>query len=519
MATVQDYRQARRIGQISLTNLIARNIAEGGGFGSVGRAVSQKFAAKKTRIREAFDPLNIASMMVGRTKLGTAILGRMMGRSAEDIQYFARKGAGREAAYDPFFARVGAGSLQPVKQSEGMADTFAKLYNLIKKNIDDETKRREIEKNFREEQALEDERRFNELLAAITGGARPKATPIEKKEGGGLLDFIKGIVSGFTGMLGKLKDGLFWMFDALSPVIKMLGTGLLKIFEALLAAGKTLLQFLASPAGFITAIAVAQIGASLKATSDVEQKIEKAAAEGDIGTVTTEVMKRPAAQSALGAEFQDPMKFSDARAETKKELEAAAKNGSPKAQQALKEFDKQELTSKYAEDYLRKKGYEVDEGGVYLATKKDTGVLGFGKEKVSKQLAEEALSYGRKRAESETKVSPVPTKPKAPISSAPSTPSTPAASSAPMPSAPAAATPAPSTPSMPPVMTATNQNIELQDEMNVAMSNAPMIFNKSSTNGMNLPGSDMGTVTGAAAVRNDSLDNIMDNLRRRTSVM
>jgi hypothetical protein len=511
MATAQDYRQARRIGQISLTDLIARNIAEGGGVGSVGRAVSQKFAAKKTRIREAFDPLNIASMMVGRTKLGTAILGRMMGRSADDIQYFARKGAGRDAAYDPFFARVGSGSLQPVKQNEGMGDTFAKLYNLIKKNIDDETKRREIEKNFREEQSLEDERRFNELLAAITGGARPKATPVEKKEGGGLLDFIKGLLSSFTGM-----------FSALSPVIKMLGSGLLKIFEALLVAGKTLLQFLASPTGFITAIAVAQIGASLKATSDVEQKIEKAAAEGDIGTVTTEVMKRPAAQSALGAEFQDPMKFSDARAETKKELEAAAKNGSPKAQQALKEFDKQELTSKYAEDYLKKKGYEVDEGGVYLATKKDTGVLGFGKEKVSKQLAEEALTYGKKRAESETKVSPVPKAPKAPqapTSSAPST-STPAASSTLMPSAPgAAATPAPSTPSMPPVMTATNQNIELQDEMNISMSNAPMVFNKSSTNGINLPGSDMGTATGAAAVRNDSLDNIMDNLRRRTSVM
>lgn len=507
MATAQDYRQARRTGQISLTDLIARNIAEGGGFGSVGKAVSQKFAAKRTRIREAFDPLNIASMMVGRTKLGTAILGRMMGRSADDIQYFARKGAGREAAYDPFFARVGSGSLQPVKQNEGMGDTFAKLYNLIKKNIDDETKRREIEKNFREEQSLEDERRFNELLAAITGGARPKATPVEKKEGG-LLDFIKGLLSSFTGM-----------FSALSPVIKMLGSGLLKIFEALLAAGKTLLQFLASPTGFITAIAVAQIGASLKATSDVEQKIEKAAAEGDIGTVTTEVMKRPAAQSALGAEFQDPMKFSDARAETKKELEAAAKNGSPKAQQALKEFDKQELTSKYAEDYLRKKGYEVDEGGVYLATKKDTGFLGFGKEKVSKQLAEEALSYGKKRAESETKVSPVPKTPKAPTQSAPST-STPAASSAPTPSAPAgAATPAPSAPSMPPVMTATNQNMELQDELNVSMSNAPMIFNKSSTNGINLGGQDAGTATGAAPVRDDALGNIINKLQRRGSVM
>jgi hypothetical protein len=516
MATVQDYRQARRIGQISLTDLIARNIAEGGGFGSVGKAISQKFAARKTRIKEAFDPLNIASMMVGRTKLGTAILGRMMGRSAEDIQYFARKGAGREATYDPFFSRVGAGSLQPVKQNEGMADAFAKLYNLIKKNIDDETRRKEIEKNFREEQALEDERRFNELLAAITGKAKPTATPVEKKEGGGLLDFIKGLLAGFKDMVNKVKDGLFWLYETLSPVVKMLGSGLLKIFEAMLAAGKTLLQFLASPAGFVTAIAVAQIAASLKATSDVEQKIEKAAAEGDIGTVTTEVMKRPAAQSALGAEFQDPMKFSEARAETRKELEAAASKGSPQAQTALKEFDKQELTSKYAEDYLRKKGYEVDEGGVYLATKKDTGVLGFGKEKVSKQLAEEALSYGRKRAESEGKVSPAPKTPKSPTTPASSTP-TPAASSASKP-APPVASPVSSAPSMPPVVSATDQNMNLQGEYMTA-DTPPIIFNKAATTGVSLPDNEMGTVTGAASIRDDALENIMANLRKRSTVM
>lgn len=516
MATVQDYRQARRTGQISLSNLIARNIAEGQGFGSVGKAISQKFTARKTRIKEAFDPLNIASMLVGRSKLGTAILGRMMGRGAEDIQYFARKGAGREAAYDPFFARVSPGSLQPVKQSDGTADVFAKIYNLLKKNIDDETKRREVEKNFREEQALEDERRFNELLAAITGSARPKATLVDKKEGGSLLDFIKGILSGFTGMLGKIKDGLLWMFNALSPVIKMLGSGLLKIFEALIAAGKALFQFLASPVGFVTAIAVAQIASSLKATSDVEQKIEKAASEGDIGTVTTEVMKRPAAQSALGAEFQDPMKFSDARAETKKELEAAAKNGSPKAQQALKEFDKQELTSKYAEDYLRKKGYEVDEGGVYLATKKDTGFLGFGKEKVSKQLAEEALSYGKKRAESEGKVSPVPKTPKAATTT--STP-TPVPSTAPAPSAPVPVSPVSTAPSMPTVATATNQNMELESAAMDFTQSAPMIFNKNSTNGINLGGQDAGTATGAAPVRDDALENIMNKLQRRSSVM
>ncbi len=256
MATAQDYRQARRTGQISLTDLIARNIAEGGGFGSVGKAVSQKFAAKRTRIREAFDPLNIASMLVGRTKLGTAILGRMMGRSADDIQYFARKGAGREAAYDPFFARVSPGSLQPVKQSEGVADVFAKIYNLLKKNIDDETKRREVEKNFREEQSLEDERRFKELLAAITSSARPKATPVEKKEGGGLLDFIRSMFGNIKDMFTNLMKFLDPFINLAKTIMTSFGTGFLSLIARLGA-------FLLSPVGIalLGLLTVAALGA------------------------------------------------------------------------------------------------------------------------------------------------------------------------------------------------------------------------------------------------------------------
>jgi hypothetical protein len=511
MATIQDYREARRTGQISLTNLIARNIAEGEGFGSVGKAISQKIKARGTRIKEAFDPLNIASMLVGRTKLGTAILGRMMGRSAEDIQYFARKGAGRDAAYDPFFARSPR-SLQPVRQNESMADIYAKLYALIKKQIEEENKRKEINENFREEREMEDERRHKQLLVAIRG--KGKATPVAKKEGGGLLDLIKGL-------FGQLKSGLLWLFAAVTPLIAMLGKGLMAIFEAMLAAGKSLLSFLASPAGFITAIATAQIAAALKGTSDVETKIEKAAEKGDIGTVTTEVMKRPAAQSALGAEFQDPMKFSEARTETRKELKAAADKGSTEAKSALQKFDKEELTSKYAEDYLTKKGYDVDEGGVYLATKKGTSTLGFGGEKVPRKLAEEALIYGRKKAESESKATPVSKKATPSPETKGSTPSSspaPAAASAPS-AAPAAATPAPSLPATPPVAIATDQNMQLESESMYSMQSAPMIFNKNATTGVNLGGQDTGTATGAAPIRDDAIEDIINKLQRRASVM
>ena len=520
MATIQDYREARRTGSISLTNLIARNIAEGGGFGSVGQAISQKIKARGTRIKEAFDPLNIASMLVGRSKLGTAILGRMMGRGAEDIQYFARKGAGRDAAYDPFFARSPR-SLQPVRQNEGMADIYAKLYALIKKQIEEENKRKQTEENFQEEREIEDDRRHKEMLVAIRGKGKGKATPVGKKEGGGLFDLIKGMFSGLTGFLNNLKEGLVWMFGAMKPIITMLGKGLLAIFEAMIAAGKSFLTFLASPAGFITAIATAQIASALKGTSDVETKIEKAAEKGDIGTVTTEVMKRPAAQSALGAEFQDPMKFSEARTETRKELKAAADKGSTEAKSALQKFDKEELTSKYAEDYLTKKGYDVDEGGVYLATKKGTSTLGFGGEKVPRKLAEEALIYGRKKAESESKATPVSKKATPSPETKGSTPSSspaPAAASAPS-AAPAAATPAPSLPATPPVVTATGQNMELESESMYTMQSAPMIFNKSATTGVNLGGQDTGTATGAAPIRDDAIEDIINKLQRRSSVM
>jgi hypothetical protein len=51
------------------------------------------------------------------------------------------------------------------------------------------------------------------------------------------------------------------------------------------------------------------------------------------------------------------------------------------------------------------------------------------------------------------------------------------------------------------------------------MQSAPMIFNKSSTNGINLGAPDAGTVTGAAPIRNDALENIINKLQRRSSVM
>ena len=85
-----DYRLAKQIRGAKFTDLMAANIVKGGStIGSFGKAFSQKSKARATRIKEKFDPLNIAKFLTGGSKLAPAILGRLLGRSQRDIEYFS----------------------------------------------------------------------------------------------------------------------------------------------------------------------------------------------------------------------------------------------------------------------------------------------------------------------------------------------------------------------------------------------------------------------------------------------
>ena len=62
------YQEARRLRGTGLLDLAAQNIALGNGvIGSLGSAMSSKFKAKVTGIKESFDPLNIAKKLTRRT--------------------------------------------------------------------------------------------------------------------------------------------------------------------------------------------------------------------------------------------------------------------------------------------------------------------------------------------------------------------------------------------------------------------------------------------------------------------
>jgi hypothetical protein len=376
-----EYGKAEAIRKTSIGDLIAKNLVEGKGIGeSIKGGVTDKIKAIGTGIKEKFDPMNMAKSIGGN--FGAALYGKVRGRPQKDLEYFTgiekeeskKNKNGEKKSYDvvtkkgknknPLNTTIGAGSRPlPLRKNDSVSDVAAKLFSLLRKSYEDKKLQMELEKNFEGERKEESARRhkeFIEALLGITGGTVSAQSKAESK-GFDIADMINKAIENALGNIDKSS----WLTRILSLP------------------------------GFLAA---ASIASSLYLTSIVEKKIETAAKEGDIGTTTTEIMKRPAAQSALGAEFQEPMKFSDARDETRKELKAAADKGSQKAKDALKQMDVEDRISTYAAEYLKGKGYEVDEGGVYLASKKGTGFLGFGKERISKKLADEALEYGKNKA-------------------------------------------------------------------------------------------------------------------------
>ena len=207
------YQEARRIRETTLKDLILRNVDRGqGALGSVGSALaerfnlSKRFSAKVTGIKERLDPLNIAKKLTGN--VGSALLGRALGRSQEDIRYFSGKGklgSYRGITQDndldnllpAVYTKVSDGQRQRMKKGDSTADVLAKLYNLFKKNYENEEKRKEIDINFKYKEEKKKQERHEELLGAIsriTGGVvttkAKKVKEPQKKEGPDFLSII-----------------------------------------------------------------------------------------------------------------------------------------------------------------------------------------------------------------------------------------------------------------------------------------------------------------------------------------
>ena len=213
-----EYKKAAEIRNKGLLSLIAENkFREGKGLGaSIGGAISQKFKAKATGIKESFDPLNIVRKMTGKGTFGriaTTIAGRAMGKSEKDISYFG--GYTKKVKHHYVDTNVsplehdgeyGGSSHEPI------AGILGEMYQFMQQTHEVDKKDYEIQQAFLEEQNSDAETRHKQLVRAIKKYVKVPTKEAEKSEGGGILDWIMNFVN-------KIKDGIM---ASLGPIFKFL---------------------------------------------------------------------------------------------------------------------------------------------------------------------------------------------------------------------------------------------------------------------------------------------------------
>jgi hypothetical protein len=203
-----NYQQAEKIRNKSFGSLLGEQ--EGGLGTSLKKTLSLKSQARMTGIKEKFDPLNIAKFLTGGSNFAPAALGKLFGRSKEDIARFSGS-----KLKDVSGTATKIGSLEGENQT---LDMLMKIYEFMQKTQEDKIAQRDAENNFAEENKLEKERRHKELIEAITGkkyygkASATKTPADDKKEEDttiaafGLKDFGKTALKGL-GTLAKFAMG------------------------------------------------------------------------------------------------------------------------------------------------------------------------------------------------------------------------------------------------------------------------------------------------------------------------
>jgi hypothetical protein len=235
-----NYQEAKKIREKSYISYLTEKLSEGQGVGSAIKAtLSDKSKARSKGFSEKFDPLNIAKFMTGGSKFAPALLGSMLGRTQQDIQYFAGTKKAKEVGGT-------ATKIGQLDSDNNVMDILSKIYTLLKTTNDNDTQRRAKEGNFKEEQELERERRHKALIEAITGKKQTStATPTATKadNDSGLLSTILGIV---TGLIGDAIKGVMSVISGITSFISMIasafgGGGLASIGKILFGLGRFLL--------------------------------------------------------------------------------------------------------------------------------------------------------------------------------------------------------------------------------------------------------------------------------------
>jgi len=177
------YQQAERLRSKSFGSLLGEQ--EGGLSESLRKTLSIKGQARMTGIKEKFDPLNIAKFLTGGSNFVPAALGKLFGRSKEDIARFSGsklKDVGGTAT-----------KIDTLESENQTLDMLMKIYEFMQKSHEDKITQRQLENSYAEERELEKDRRHKQLIDAITGKPREvkeKQTAEKVKEDSGIVNDI-----------------------------------------------------------------------------------------------------------------------------------------------------------------------------------------------------------------------------------------------------------------------------------------------------------------------------------------
>jgi hypothetical protein len=163
-----NYQQASRLRKESLLNLIGDRLITNPNL-SLGSAVkssiSDKVKAKLTGFKENLDPLNITRKITGGSTLGPVLVGKLLGRSSEDISYFS--GIARNKTRKSLYLRNVKSNVENIRRGEGIADALGKLYTLFKKIVKEEKLERELQKDLLVQQEKDATRKHKEIIKAL----------------------------------------------------------------------------------------------------------------------------------------------------------------------------------------------------------------------------------------------------------------------------------------------------------------------------------------------------------------
>jgi len=167
-----EYKKAKRIQRTGFLNQIAGKLL-GDEKQSLGDAlkesISEKAKATLTGYRESLDPLSILNRITGDSALAVVLVGRMLGRSEEDIEYFSGISPGKKKKKNPLKVEKAYTQVRPIRRNEPFADALGKLYPLYQQIIENEKLESELKKDFNKQDEELREQRHKEILNVLKG--------------------------------------------------------------------------------------------------------------------------------------------------------------------------------------------------------------------------------------------------------------------------------------------------------------------------------------------------------------